>query len=488
MTLERSSEYLRSLLNELIRLPKEIEWVDFKVNNEAPEQMGEYISALSNSAALEGKLHGYLVWGVEDENHDVVGTTFHPSTTKKGNEELENWLLRLLNPKIHFRFFEFSYDGKPVVILEIRQASHNPVQFQGREWIRIGSYKKPLKNHPEKERELWRIFEQTPFEQQMAAGNLSAEDVIQQLDYPSFFDLTGLPLPDHREGILSRLVEEEMVVKEETGMWAITNLGAILFARKLSNFKHLRRKVVRVILYRGNSRIETIQEQEGGKAYANGFEGLIGFVNNLLPQNEVIGQALRKSVPMYPELAIRELIANTIIHQDFSLTGTGPMIEIFEGRMEITNPGAPLVDPQRFLDTPPRSRNEALASFLRRIGICEERGSGIDKVVFQTEFFQLPAPLFEATAEHTKATLFAHRALKDMDKDEKVRACYLHCCLKYVNKEPMNNTSIRERFRIEERNSATASRIIKQTTEEELIRPYDPSANRKVMRYVPFWA
>ena len=117
---------------------------------------------------------------------------------------------------------------------------------------------------------------------------------------------------------------------------------------------------------------------------------------------------------MYPILAVRELAANALIHQDFAITGTGPMIEIFDDRMEITNPGKPLVSTDRFLDTAPRSRNEALASFMRRAGICEERGSGIDKVVFETELHQLPAPFFEMAENATRAVLFAHKELREM--------------------------------------------------------------------------
>jgi predicted HTH transcriptional regulator len=92
---------------------------------------------------------------------------------------------------------------------------------------------------------------------------------------------------------------------------------------------------------------------------------------------------------------VRELVANALIHQDFSLSGAGPMVEIFDGRIEITNPGEPLVDTDRFLDSPPTSRNEGLASLMRRFRICEERGSGIDKVVAQLELYQLPPPVFE---------------------------------------------------------------------------------------------
>jgi predicted HTH transcriptional regulator len=146
---------------------------------------------------------------------------------------------------------------------------------------------------------------------------------------------------------------------------------------------------------------------------------------------------------MYPELAVRELVANAIIHQDFFVTGAGPMVEIFSDRIEITNPGEPLVDTRRFVDTPPKSRNETLASLMRRFRICEERGSGIDKVVFQIELFQLPAPLFETPEGFTRAVLFAHKPLAAMNQADRVRACYMHACLRYVMRQPVTNTSTR---------------------------------------------
>ncbi|WKT60568.1 ATP-binding protein [Microbulbifer thermotolerans] len=308
------------------------------------------------------------------------------------------------------------------------------------------------------------------------------------LDYPAYFDLLDLPLPETRDGILAALEDDEMIASNTAGRWDITNLGAILFAKRLADFRGLRRKAIRVVVYRGDNRVETVREQEGTKGYACGFEGLIDFVKNLLPVNEVIGQALRKEVPMFPELAMRELVANALIHQDFQLTGTGPMIEIFARRMEITNPGEPLVKTERFLDSPPKSRNEALASFMRRIGVCEERGSGVDKVVFQTEYYQLPAPVFEATNEHTRCVLFAHREFREMDKQDRIRATYLHACLRYVQRDYMTNSTLRERFGIAEQNSAMASRIIKDALEAGVIRPFDESASRKYMKYVPWWA
>jgi len=164
------------------------------------------------------------------------------------------------------------------------------------------------------------------------------------------------------------------------------------------------------------------------------------------------------------------------------------MVEIFEDRIEITNPGEPLVDTQRFVDTPPRSRNEKVASMMRRFRICEERGSGIDKVVSQVELFQLPAPLFERPEGSTKAVLFSHKPLSAMDRADRVRACYLHACLCYVTSRAMTNTSVRKRFGIAERNAAVASRLLSEAVEAGLIVVKDPTAGTRSRTYLPYWA
>jgi predicted HTH transcriptional regulator len=489
MSLERSQEYLVGLISELRKLPEETEWAEFKVNNDNPEEIGEYISALSNTTALDGKANGYLIWGIENQTHNVVGTQFKPSETKKGNECLENWLLRLLKPKLHFRFYEITYESHPLVLLEIPRALSSPLQFQGNEFIRVKSTKQKLKDHPQIERELWRIFDQIPFEELKAAERVEVGDLLNLIDYPSYFELLHLPLPSDRDQILNALAEDRLITPNVAGGWDVTNLGIILFAKNLDTFRGLGRKAVRIILYEGKGRLKTIREHTVQKGYAAGFENLIDFINALSPRNEVMGKALRKDVPMYPEIAVRELVANALIHQDFTVTGAGPMVEIFSDRMEITNPGAPLVKTDRFLDTPPRSRNEALASFMRRVGICEERGSGVDKIVFQTEFFQLPAPMFETPGESTRAFLFAHKLFKDMTQADRVRSCYMHACLRYVVRDPMTNASLRERFGIDEKNSAMASRIIKETLEEGKIKPIDPDQkSKKHAKYYPFWA
>ncbi|MDD9817241.1 MAG: putative DNA binding domain-containing protein [Gammaproteobacteria bacterium] len=483
-----SNEHLADLIQRLCGLPGETEWVEFKVNYRKPEDIGKYISAMSNVAALNRKASAYVVWGVEDETHAIVGTKFSPGTQKKGNEPLETWLLRLLEPHVDFRFHEAMVDSRKVILLEVESTTRQPVSFSGEEFVRIGSNTKKLRDHPERERQLWRLFEKTPFEDGVALEHQDGGNVLRLLACPAYFSLLEQPQPGSNDGVLSVLEADELIQRCDAGKWNITNLGAVLFARELGDFGRLKRKAVRIIQYRGADRIHEGKEKTGAMGYACAFENMVQYIRRLIPDNEVISEALRERVPMFPLLAIRELVANALIHQDFSVTGAGPMVEIFDNRIEITNPGEPLVDTQRFVDAPPKSRNEKIASLMRRCRICEERGGGIDKVVAQVEMGQLPAPLFESSLDSTRTVLFSHKDMKDMDKADRVRACYLHACLKYVGREYLTNASLRERFGIEQRSRAVVSRYIREAVNDGKIKPYTLDYGRKYMKYQPFWA
>jgi len=477
---------LQHLVDDLRALTKETEWVEFKLDNVDPQGIGERLSALSNSAALNLKTRAFMLWGIDDASHALCGTTFRPREAKVGNEELENWLLRMLRPRIDFSIHEGSPHGKRVVLFEIHPAANQPISFSGTEYIRVGSYTKKLKDFPEKERALWARFAESPFESCVAATSVSSDDVLELIDYAACFRLLNVPLPDNRKAILERLASEKIIAPRVGDRFDITNVGAVLFAADLGRFDRLARKAPRVVIYRGVDRTETMKEQLGGRGYAIGFEGLVSYINDQLPQNEQIDQALRREVHMYPEVAIRELVANALIHQDFTITGTGPMLEIFTDRMEITNPGLPLVDTLRFIDEPPLSRNEVLAGLMRRMNMCEERGSGIDKVIAAVEAFQLPAPDFRTTTQHTIAVLLGPREFAAMDRQDRIRACYQHACLWYVSGKQMTNASLRTRLKIEKKNYPLASRIIRDAIDADLIR--QSGGVKKDARYVPFWA
>ena len=189
----------------------ECEWIEFKHSNYNPHDLGEYISALANSAALVGRPRAYMVWGIGDADGSVKGTDFVPSRTRVGNEGLENWLTTQLDPQVHFEFHAFHRGSKSLVLLSIEAASTAPVQFKGEAYIRVGSHKKPLKKHREHERRLWRIVDKSEFENATALDHLTETDVVELLDYPAFFALIRKPLPASRSqstcGLLERLVE-----------------------------------------------------------------------------------------------------------------------------------------------------------------------------------------------------------------------------------------------------------------------------------------
>lgn len=481
--------YLRGLVNELCKLPAETTWVEFKHNNADPKAIGEYISALANSARLAAKTYGYMLWGIEDKTHVIAGTSFEPETARHKSQSLENWLRTLLNPQINFTFHSIQIEEMSVVVLEVDAAMGKPVRFAGTEYIRVGSHKKPLSKHPDLERKLWAAFQTTPWEMAVAKDNVSGSDVLKLIKYPEYFDLSDRALPEGREQILQALEREYIIQSNDAGSWDITNLGGMLFAKDLREFPTLERKAVRVIKYEGSSRVDTENsEQVGRLGYAVGFERLIAYVTGLVPQKEVMGTALRRKVQIFPEIAVRELIANALIHQDFDIRGTSPVIEIFDNWMEINNSGHPLVSTERFLDHPPRSRNEKTASLMRRLGICEERGSGIDKVVKATERHMLPPPAFESEENFTRSVLFGPSDLRDMDRKDKVKAIYFHASLRLVEREPMTNSSVRERFGLSDDQSRYATRLINYALDAGAIKLDEEGVSPRNRRYVPFWA
>jgi predicted HTH transcriptional regulator len=228
----------------------------------------------------------------------------------------------------------------------------------------------------------------------------------------------------------------------------------------------------------------------GHKGYAIAFEGLISYLSRQLPHSEVIQQSLRTKVSIYPEIALRELIANALIHQDFSITGAGPTIEIFDDRIEFTNPGALLPSKRvdRLIGTTPESRNELLASAFRRYRICEERGTGFQKVVAAVELFGLPPVTFTPLENAFRVTLFSPRAFAEMSMHERIEAAYQHAVLQFLSSQTLTNTTLRERFKISEKQRNQISNLIADAVDAGRIKRKDNNSGNKFAEYIPYWA
>lgn len=463
-------------IDAILCVRSEDEHLEFK----AAERRGDFDELVDYCVALANECGGRIVLGVTNKPpRRVVGTKAFdtPERTVTG-------IYERIGLKVAFE--EVPHPSGRVLVFQVpSRPKGQPINHNGRYLMRVGDALVPMS--PD---QLKRIIDegQPEWELRPAMTGCDSESVVQLLDTPGYFDLLNLPYPATRDAALERFASEQLIVREAGGRWTITNLGAILFAKHLDRFERLAQRAPRVIVYEGRSKLKTKTDRPGSKGYAIGFVGLVDYISTLTPSNEIIEQALRREVKMFPEIAVRELVANALIHQDFSETGSSVVVEIYDDRLEISNPGTPSISPDRFIDEY-KSRNERLAALARRLGMCEVKGSGIDKVIDAAEVYQLPAPDFRAGERRTSAVLFAHKDLDEMDREDRIRACYQHCCLRYVTNQKMTNQSLRERFKLSEEKGATASQIIAATVEAGKIKLADPNqTSLRYRSYVPFWA
>ncbi|MDA3816985.1 MAG: putative DNA binding domain-containing protein [Prolixibacteraceae bacterium] len=477
-----------TLVNNLLFENDEHTCVEFKHNNDSKEMIGKLVSALSNAARIEQQDFGYVLWGIEDDTKKIVGARFNPETKTVGNQVFIMWLTQMLQPRLTFNFRTVNHPNGNLVLLEIPAAINTPVEFDKTAYVRIGSATPRLSEYPEHFQKLITNLRPYNWEKSVAKAFVTADEVVKLLDYTSYIKLTGQNLPDNKVGVLERLEADYLIKKDVGKYWNVTNLGAILFAENLNDFDiSLERKGIRFVSYDGDNKASTIKQRiDDKRGYSRAFEGIVSYINNLLPVNEHIGNTQRKSFLLYPEIAIRETISNALIHQDFTISGAGPLVELFNNRLEITNPGKSLVQTERMIDLPPRSRNEALASLMRRMNFCEEQGTGLDKVIISVEIHQLPPPKFQELNDAMRVVLFAPRTFAEMSVTERVRACYQHAIIKYLEGNKMKNNTLCERFGIEKRNAAQASLVIKKALEIKVIKVADPDYPRG--GYEPIWA
>jgi ATP-dependent DNA helicase RecG len=477
-----------ALLQTLIAYPRETEWLEFKQNRFSPEEVGRYVSALANAAMLHNVDHAYLVFGVEDETHRVVGTTVRIKAETQGSEPFEVWLAKLLHPGIHVEIESFEYGGRHVELMRIHPGYMMPVRFKTEAYIRVDSALKPLRENPGREQAVWAIASRFSFERAVAAAHLNEAEVFDLFDPEKLFEQLRAPKKMTRPVMVERLVAEGLLNDDKQGGYDATNLLALLAARDITRFPSVARKVARVVHYKGTTKTTGIDERAGKLGYAISFEGLLSYVMNRVEHKEEMLHGTRTTVHAIPSITMREFIANALIHQDLTSQGDGPFIEIFSDRVRITNPGAPLVAPDRLIDSPPRSRNELLAKFMSRLGFFEGRGSGVDRAIEAIEKGALTPPLFQVVENSMVVTVYAARTFMRMTKEDRIRACYQHACLRFEGGITMSNQSLRDRFGLAQPQYTLVSQVIADAKDAGRIKPEDEGQANRVARYLPYWA
>lgn len=471
---------IKLLTDSLHPVPAELNELDWKSGlSDKSDRLAQHISAFAN---LKGG--GFLVYGVNNDGScfDMQKDEIDAIIQKLGNIAQNN-LANSIQIEHAIMFFE----GKSLLFVHIPEQPDKPVHLRGKDVY--SSYRRSAGQTVKMSRNQVKTIiaesQGITFEQQTAKKNLTSEDVLNLLNYKAFYERIDKNVPSSTDSILNKMSDYGFC--ETNGeLWNITNLGAILYANSLGDFEDLRNREIVIHKYVGTNNRQQEYEQHISKGYAVVFEDVVEMVMQNTGKEKI--EVRRELVPTYPRVAIREIAANMLVHQDFGIAGIPITIEIFSNRITFTNPGAPLNNINRLIDLPPNSRNEKLAQTMFMLHICEKRGSGIDRAVAAIEEMILPAVKFTKGDEHTKVYLYPQKSLKDMTKQEKIEACYQHACLMFEDDKPINNQSVRVRFELNDHQSSVASRIIADTLEAGLLKLANADiTSRKYATYIPYY-
>ena len=463
---------IKNLHNSLHPVKVELNELDWKSGlSEKSERLAQHISAFANQAG-----GGTFAFGVNDD-----ATLFTPS--REQAEEIVNRLGSIARNNLHIpiklEHASAEYEGQGILFVHVPEQFDKPIYLRGG-IIYDSYYRSAGQTHKMSRQQVHDMIaakEGIAFEDRIAAAGLSADQILTRLDFGEFYKLTGKPVATGADSIAEGLADYGFCKKQKGG-WAITNLGAALFARDLRSFPSLEFRYVVVRQYKGASNLDISAETFFYEGYAVSLE-----------KTEDILHPKRENKYPYPEVSIRELVANMVLHQSFEVHGMTLAVEIFTNRIVITNPGTPLIDTNRFIDLPPKSRNDKMAQAMFLFNLCEKRGSGMDRAVAGVEAMFLPPITVEKGEDFTRVRLFPVKKYTEMTKTEKVQACYQHACLLYEKGQELTNQSLRERLNMPKNNSAGASRIISDTVEEGLIKLSNKAPeSKKFSSYVPYYA
>jgi len=476
--------YLEKSLGKVPTELNEIDWKESLSPNN--DKLCQHISAFSN---LPGG--GFLVFGINNKTAEIIGVD--RSASDLIVDKLASLCRDSVSPLVRLDHSIETFRGKELLFVHIIESAVKPVHLFGKtiedSFIRSGG---TTRKASRQDVGALMLNSKSPTWEELHASKLLSDiEVITLLEYDKILELLGNPVPTDLKEIMRWLQDEKMVVDVDGKGYYITNFGAISSAKDLTKFDGLTRKSVRLIKYEGKNKAGASKEFPGQKGYAIGFEGLITFIQGLLNDSEVIRNSLRVNTSIYPVIALRELAANILIHQDFTIKGSGPMIEIFDDRIVFTSPGKllPSKTIDRLIRTTPESRNEVLASAFRRYHICEERGSGFEKAVINIELFGLPPLKFEEHENFFVVTMFSPRKFAEMSNEERIEACYQHSIIEYYGNGGFNNASLRKRLGMNDKQASQVSLLIKEAIDAGKIKPKDDdNVSKKFSLYVPYWA
>ncbi|MBL7112828.1 MAG: putative DNA binding domain-containing protein [Bacteroidales bacterium] len=399
-------EALIQLLHDLVLLPSETEWVEFKLNKGSVtnEQIGEYISAMSNGACIKNKPFGYIIWGVKNESHELAGTNFSFSSAKQGNQDLELWLRILIHPKLNFTIHEMDFETRHFVMLQIPAAVGEPTHFQKKAFIRIGSNKTDLRNFPDLVRQIYNSYK-----------DWSAEIV----ENASLSDLD----PEAVFMARQKFVERNPNIVKEINSWddltfldkakitingKITRTALILLGKEESS--HYLLPAVAQITWKLDTEEKAYEHYGAPLLLSTTRVGnkIRNYKYKFFPDNELLSVTVDK----YENKVILEALHNCIAHQNYLENSRILLIEKTD-RLIFTNAGSFFEgSPEDYFlgdKTPKRYRNPWLAQAMVNLNMIDTLGYGIHRMFLEQRkrFFPMPQYNLQRTSQ-VELVIYGH--------------------------------------------------------------------------------
>ncbi|MFA6240056.1 MAG: RNA-binding domain-containing protein [Candidatus Hydrogenedentales bacterium] len=382
---------LIALVDRLRAMPTETEWVEFKLNHCEPQRLGEYLSALSNAAALAREPRGFLIFGIDNATHAVVGTTFDPYAAKgKGNQDLLPWLAAGLRPKVGFEHHSVDHPDGRVILFEVLPAHGQPVEFYGVPHVRVGSSLVTLASHPEKERALWTLGQDW-------SAEVCADATLADLDPEAVSHARVQFAVKHPAQMGEAASWDDTTFLNKARVLrkgAVTNAALLLLGRS-ETASLLSPAVAKISWVLKDAENREQDYEHFGPPFLLAGERLLKRIRNLTVRALPSGTLFPQEFTQYDPWVIREALHNCIAHQDYSFHSRVVVVE-FPDRILLTNAGDFLpgdVETVIRQDAPQALyRNPFLADAMVELNMIDTQGGGI-KRMYETQrrrFFPLP--------------------------------------------------------------------------------------------------
>lgn len=382
---------LTALLDRLCAEPRETEWLEFKANRYEPQALGEYLSALANSACLQGRPRGYLAFGIEDGSHAVVGTTFDPQAEKgKGEQLLPLWLSLGLRPNVGFEIHPFTYQGERVVLFEVLPAFDRPVEFYGTAYVRDGTSKTELSKYPEKAGTIWnrRVDWSAQVCEQASLNDLEPQAIAKaRREFATKFPAQAAAAAGWDDATF--LNKAKLTIRG-----GVTH-AALLLLGKPEASTLLAPAVARISWLLKNERNEDLDYEHFGPPFLLNVDKVLARIRNLTVRELPGGTLFPVELTQYDPWVIREALHNCIAHQDYGLRGRVQVVETPDTLL-LTNVGGFLpgrVETVIEQDAPLEIyRNPFLAEAMVNLNMIDTQGGGIKRMFMKQRerFFPMP--------------------------------------------------------------------------------------------------